>query len=81
VVAETARRIRVAPPGGSAAGGFLDRAEVIRKVRSTVSREHQVRPAEVTLLRRTGSRNSNLPQDLVQFEHRYAVSVAADMIA
>jgi acyl-CoA synthetase (AMP-forming)/AMP-acid ligase II len=54
LVAETARKIRVAAPGESAADGFLDRAEVIKKVRSAVSREHQIRLAEVILLRPTG---------------------------
>jgi acyl-CoA synthetase (AMP-forming)/AMP-acid ligase II len=54
LVAETARKIRVAAPGDSAANGFLDRAEVIRKVRSAVSREHQIRVAEVILLRPAG---------------------------
>jgi acyl-CoA synthetase (AMP-forming)/AMP-acid ligase II len=54
VAAETARKIRVAAPGGSAADGFLDRAEVIRKIRSAVSREHQIRVAEVILLRPAG---------------------------
>jgi acyl-CoA synthetase (AMP-forming)/AMP-acid ligase II len=54
VVAETGRKIRVAAPGGPVADGFLDGAEVIRKVRSAVSREHQVRLAEVILLRPAG---------------------------
>jgi acyl-CoA synthetase (AMP-forming)/AMP-acid ligase II len=54
VVAETAKKIRVAAPGGPAADGFLDRAEVINKVRWAVSREHQIRLADVILLRPTG---------------------------
>lgn len=54
VVAETAKKIRVAAPGTPTADGFLDRAEVIRKVRSAVSREHQIRLTEVILLRPAG---------------------------
>jgi acyl-CoA synthetase (AMP-forming)/AMP-acid ligase II len=54
VVAETARKVRVAAPGEPVAAGFLDRAEVIRNVRAAVSREHQIRLAEVILLRPAG---------------------------
>jgi acyl-CoA synthetase (AMP-forming)/AMP-acid ligase II len=54
IVAETERKIRIAAPGLPTAGGLLDRAEVIRKVRSAVSREHQVRLAQVVLVRPAG---------------------------
>lgn len=54
VVAETARKIRIAAPGGPAADGFLDPTEVIGKVRSAVSHQHQIRLADVILLRPAG---------------------------
>lgn len=54
VVAETARKIRVASSGEPAEDGLLDRAEVIREVRSAVSKEHHIRVAEVILLRPAG---------------------------
>lgn len=54
VVAETVRKLRVAAAGKPAAAGLVDSSEVVRKVRSAVSREHQIRLAEVILLRPAG---------------------------
>ena len=54
VVAETARRIRIAAPGAAAGPDQLDGGDVVRAVRSAVSAEHQIRVAEVVLLRPAG---------------------------
>ncbi len=54
VVAETARRVRVAAPGLAAEPGHLDGTEVVRAVRAAVSAQHQIRVAQVVLLRPAG---------------------------
>ncbi|HXP20730.1 MAG TPA: fatty acyl-AMP ligase [Streptosporangiaceae bacterium] len=54
VVAETARRVRVARPGAAAGPDQLDGGDVVRAVRSAVSAEHQIRVAQVILLRPAG---------------------------
>ena len=54
VVAETAKRVRVAAPGLAAEPGQLDAADVVRAVRAAVSAEHQIRVAQVVLLRPAG---------------------------
>jgi acyl-CoA synthetase (AMP-forming)/AMP-acid ligase II len=54
IVVETAKRIRVAATGRAAEPGQLDAAEVVRAVRAAVSAEHQIRVAQVVLLRPAG---------------------------
>ena len=54
VLAETARKTRIARPGEATADSVLDKAEVIAKIRAAVWREHHIRLAEVILLRPTG---------------------------
>jgi acyl-CoA synthetase (AMP-forming)/AMP-acid ligase II len=54
VVAETALRVRIVAPGMAAEPGQFDGAEVIRAVRAAVSAEHQIRVAQVVLLRPGG---------------------------
>ena len=54
IVAETAKRVRVCAAGRAAEPGQLDAAEVVRAVRAAVSAEHQIRVAQVVLLRPAG---------------------------
>lgn len=54
VVAETAKGIRIAASGLTPGSGQLDGTEVVRAVRSAVSAEHQIRVAQVVLLRPSG---------------------------
>jgi acyl-CoA synthetase (AMP-forming)/AMP-acid ligase II len=54
VLAETARKTRIARPGEATADSVLDKAEVIAKISAAVWREHHIRLAEVILLRPTG---------------------------
>jgi acyl-CoA synthetase (AMP-forming)/AMP-acid ligase II len=54
IVAETALRVKMATPGQPPEPGQLDAAEVVRAVRAAVSAEHQIRVADVILLRPAG---------------------------
>jgi acyl-CoA synthetase (AMP-forming)/AMP-acid ligase II len=53
VVAETARRVRISAQG-AAEPGQTDRSDVVRAVRAAVSAAHQIRVAQVILLRPVG---------------------------
>ncbi len=54
VVAETARRVRIAGAGQEPEPGQVDGTEVVRAVRAAIAAEHQIRVTQVVLLRPAG---------------------------
>jgi acyl-CoA synthetase (AMP-forming)/AMP-acid ligase II len=54
VVAETARRVRIAAAGSAPRPGEVDHAEVVRAVRAAVAEQHHIRVTQVVLVHPAG---------------------------